>query len=30
MKSRETLSYYKEDFLNSTLKFTITYTMFLR
>lgn len=30
MKSRETLSYYKEDFLNSSLKFTIIYTIFLR
>lgn len=27
---RETLSYYKEDFLNSSLKFTIIYTIFLR
>lgn len=30
MKSRETLSYYKEDFLNSSLEFTIIYTIFLR
>lgn len=30
MKSRETLSYYKEDFLNSSVEFTIIYTIFLR